>query len=422
MEEALKDMPKCLEILAFWLHSVHTHTTDPSDYHCLIVGTHRDVVKNVAQHAEISEQLVKTFKKCGFWSRIHQPQEDLCFFPIDNTIDNTQAENVREADPDRSSLHAAINDLGQELVDTKNEEYPIRWLKILDELQQKANSGINFMVTGPLDRADTRSAKSSSFSWSDNAGNMLHTVAKKYGIDADSAEYSSLLAFLSEVGAFLHFEDLLVIRPQWISDVLFAVVTRPQFQPQPEIFGVDIGSELVQQWLAFEATAVLGEEPMALLWANMPESTALLICIMIHFDLMFELPGTTGGSRQFLVPAMLPDTSELVEEVSGRIVKLNGQLHAELQKIAACFDGSPPSHTTPTKPLSEWPIVGPEPACYLVFEQATGEDEYEGTAQGFIPEVSLLHRKCIIFLSYLSFVSGTMVYAVGSVCALGPAK
>jgi hypothetical protein len=46
------------------------------------------------------------------------------FFSIDNTIDNTQAENVREADPDRSSLHAAINDLGQELVDTKNEEYP----------------------------------------------------------------------------------------------------------------------------------------------------------------------------------------------------------------------------------------------------------------------------------------------------------
>jgi hypothetical protein len=112
---------------------------------------------------------------------------------------------------------------------------------------------------------------------------MLHEastqLAKKYGIDADSAEYSSLLAFLSEVGAFLHFEDLLVIRPQWISDVLFAVVTRPQFQPQPEIFGVDIGSELVQQCLSFEATAVLGEEPMALLWANMPESTALLICI-----------------------------------------------------------------------------------------------------------------------------------------------
>jgi hypothetical protein len=165
---------------------------------------------------------------------------------------------------------------------------------------------------------------------------------------------------------------------------------------------------------------------MAILWANMPESTALLIDIMMHYDLMFELP-SIRASRQFLVPAMLPDTADLAEELSGgRIVKLNGQLHAELQKIAACFDGSSPSHNTPTKPLSEWPVVGPEPVCYLVFEQSAREDEYryEGATQGFIPEVSLLRRVALLVVLdvLLLFHAGIMVHALGPVRALGPAK
>jgi hypothetical protein len=365
------------------MNSIHSHTSDSTDYHLILVGTHRDMVQLPEDHGDISKQITDTFEDCTFWLRVQQPASEvdtnLCFVPIDNTLtDSTKAH-----DGDRSQLHSTINHLGQQLVESKNNEYPLRWLQVLDDLQQKAEEGVNFMFTDRL--ASSGNANTSAgFTPHAGADNMLISIAKDHGTGHDTVEYSTLLAFLSEVGSFLPFRNLLIIRPQWIADILFAVVTRPQFQTH-------IASEIDSrsEWLQFEASAVITGRLLELLWLRFAEPTDLLVHVMLDFDLMLELDVSTnsGADRLFLVPAMLPDSDDLGEDKeTGELVRLNG-LAAELDKSGSCFENGvlpPASTTTTTTPLMDWPVDSQKPACYFVFEQHTHAPA--SRAQGFVPE------------------------------------
>jgi hypothetical protein len=136
---------------------------------------------------------------------------------------------------------------------------------------------------------------------------------------------------------------------------------------------------LRQQWAQFETSAVLGEQFLAKLWARNEESPELLIGLMINYDLIFELP--SEHERKFLVPAMLPHPSDLVEEVvSGRVVRVHALLEEALPADAIA---------EPTQPLRDWEVPNESPACYFVF----AEKQYRNTAVsavgpagGFIPE------------------------------------
>jgi hypothetical protein len=222
----------------------------------------------------------------------------------------------------------------------------------------------------------------------------LYSIAQQYGAGKSATEYSTLCAFLAEVASFLPFQNLLILRPQWVADILFAVVTRPQFQAHAVAAAVDSHSE----WLRFELTALLSERLLALLWSRFDESPELLIDVMINYDQMFEVSSPGSQVRQFLVPAMLPNTKDLVEDVdSGAIFRLNG-LADDLHKMGACFEGGPLSSSragSSTKSLGDWPVADQKPACYFVFEQApkasatTANHPPAGSpliAKGFIPE------------------------------------
>ena len=74
LEDAAHDVAGCLEYLAFWLHSVHAHTADASDYCILLVGTHSDVVDEIGEQARISGRIKAAFEDCGFWPQIEQPE------------------------------------------------------------------------------------------------------------------------------------------------------------------------------------------------------------------------------------------------------------------------------------------------------------------------------------------------------------
>ena len=115
---------------------------------------------------------------------------------------------------------------------------------------------------------------------------------------------------------------------------------------------------------------------------------------MIQYDLMFELfsPGSEG--RQFLVPAMLPDTRDLAEDVeSGAILRMNGLVAKLQKKTGVCL---PPLVGSSTRCLDDWPVADQKPACYLVFGQAPTEVSPSTTTtnhltspsipNGFIPE------------------------------------
>ena len=199
MQEAQLDMQKCLEYLSFWMNSVHSHTSDPSDYHILIVGTHGDLVHQPADHQVISGEIESTFDHCEFWSRVEQPRGHnghLCFFPVDNT-------SSRENDGNRMLLHAAINRLGQCLVESKNNEYPLRWLKILDELHRQAECGTSYVFVDHPQQQTTNMGGPALANPSGVSG--LHCVARQFGVGQSTAEFSTLCTFLTEVGSFLLF-------------------------------------------------------------------------------------------------------------------------------------------------------------------------------------------------------------------------
>eukprot|EP00935_MAST-01C_sp_MAST-1C-sp1_P001712 g1712.t1 len=363
LEDAARDMTGCLEYLAFWLHSVHAHTADASDYCILLAGTHSDVVHEISEQSRISRRIEAAFGDSGFWPQIEQPNPEearVCYFPIDNT----RPVQERADDVWSRRLHEQINALGQQLVERKNNSYPVRWLQIYDELQQRADDGMNFVVLGMggLERQ---------FGWTPSGERGLHSIARAHGIRPSSAEYQTVCAFLEEVGSFLRFQDLLILRPQWIVDTLFAVVTRPQFQtahltnPNEGYEEVEDGAsaDVMGEWHTFEEGAVAGEKLLVQLWSNAKEDPQLLTALLVHFDLMLELPASRLGStsRSFLVPSMLP------------------------------------AHRTST---STWArLQGAEPACYLVFGQKnsdgvelltvnhdSGATRVSDSVHGFIPE------------------------------------
>jgi hypothetical protein len=274
-----------------------------------------------------------------------------------------------EVDTDRVDR---VNTLGAQLVERKNNKYPLHWLQIYDELQQRADNGVNYAVLGlgpeiGLPGVGTASSERG-----------VYPIARAHGVRTDSEEYLSVCVFLEEAGSFVRFRDLLILRPQWIADTLFAVVTRPQFNYKPsgkavsddlgaqqelEVRATSDSTEMEQQWRNFERGAVVGEQLLAQLWSAGEEDPQLLTELMVHFDLMLELPpvqivlATTNHDptpqRIFLVPSILP--------VVGRSV------HTDLQP----------------------PITGSEPACYLVFGQKSsdGSDEPQDVAShAFIPE------------------------------------
>ena len=182
----------------------------------------------------------------------------------------------------------------------------------------------------------------------------------------------------------MRFQKILIIRPQWIADILFAVS-----QDRHAVAQVDSHSD----WLRFEASGVITERLLVLLWSHFDESAEFLVDVMIHFNLMFELFDQDSEGRQFIVPAMVPDTTDLVEDLeTGTMFRLNG-LVAELQKIGTCFEGGPlPSQVgSSTKSLGVWPVADRKPACYFVFGHAStgvalGAIGVSSIATGFIPD------------------------------------
>jgi GTPase SAR1 family protein len=378
---------ECLEKLAFWMSSIHYHTNDPSEYHVIIVGTHRDIVTQESTHLTISKEIEAAFKGCSFWPRVQQPNgTPLCFFPIDNTAEPTAqfTDQTSVAAVTLSSLHACINELGQELADTKNNEYPLTWLSVLDDLQQMASDGVNFLVADPC-IFDTASRTWDLCVHTGNvpsaSGAMLHDMARKHGIDKNSVEYSTLCTFLSEVGSFVPFRNLLVIRPNWVADVLFAVVTRPsvhatKLQPRP-------GFE--EKWLRFGISAVVDEGLLGLLWeGKFEDEQQVLVDLMLFHDLMFELHPAECGTRQFLVPAKLPNPDDLAEDTETGSIVLLHSLQAELEKVAASFEGFNRSSSAVLRPVQPFSVSPDKPACYFVFEKLA----LDGGAQqqGFLPE------------------------------------
>jgi GTPase SAR1 family protein len=226
MCEAASSPDECLRYLSFWLNSTYAHVTNKNDCSILLVGTHRDMVRTTAEHLSISDNLCSAFEHCSFWKRVRKPgatkscTPNLCFFPVDNTgaLNDSGIEAVL----------GMINVLGEEQVHAR-EERPLRWLKVLDELQELANT-TNYINL--KSREEPRVA--SVWRLGDRKEHDLWSIAQAHGV-VDESDFEDLIVFFDNIGIFkrchsrtLPFkrcQDLVILRPQWLVNVFSAIIS-----------------------------------------------------------------------------------------------------------------------------------------------------------------------------------------------------
>jgi GTPase SAR1 family protein len=375
MLEALNDRDKCMEYIAFWLNSTYAHVASKDDCSILLVGTHCDIVSDPQQHRAISDALHSQFEQCSFWQCVRQPSppdtlsdsddEGLCFFPVDNTgsTDTTGTTSVMET----------INMLAEQQVHAR-EEKPLRWLKVLDELQKIQDRGVNYIELGSRTDHSTSACSDHTSALAETmeraAMPSLWEVAFANGV-TEPADFDALIDFFDSIGiikrchsrsmALTHCEDVIILKPQWLVNVFSAVITCHKLDdPAVEMNAVTpaLAIMLSSDFHRFESKAILSARLLRHLWEQKgvvdmlkgvqdgeereqwEAKFELLLELLLRFDLMFELkdvgideggpddglPADKMGSqdsldgaaseesvdgRRFLVPAMLAETSAL---------------------------------------------------------------------------------------------------------------
>jgi serine/threonine protein kinase/GTPase SAR1 family protein len=130
---------ECLSQLSFWINSVVVHTSNSVGNTAPIVlaGTHKDTVKDIAEHQIISNTIESAFCKNSAWKSVIEYEFDeyatshpcsmqsLVFFPIDNTMSSD--------DPTMVKLMTAVDRRIDES-DYVHEERPLNWLQVYDLL------------------------------------------------------------------------------------------------------------------------------------------------------------------------------------------------------------------------------------------------------------------------------------------------
>jgi hypothetical protein len=284
----------------------------------------------------------------------------LCFFPVDNTnsTDTTGTASVMET----------INMLAEQQVQAR-EEKPLRWLKVLDELQKILEGGINYIKLGSRTNHLTSSQMSALTTRNMDcaAPPRLWEVAFTNGV-TEPADFDAMTDFFDSIGiikrchsrsiTLKHCEDVIILKPQWLVNVFSAVITchkldDPAVEVEEGAVAPALATTLSSDFYRFESKAILSVRLLRHLWeqkgvidmldgvhAQWATKFELLLELMLRFDLMFELKDMgvdeggpddglpadelgsqdsldgvasegSGDIRRFLVPAMLTETSAL---------------------------------------------------------------------------------------------------------------
>jgi hypothetical protein len=367
MLEALNDRNQCMEYIAFWLNSTYSHVASKEHCSILLVGTHRDIVSDPQQHRTISDTLLSQFEQCSFWRCVRQPSpplddsvdspvDSLCFFPVDNTSNNDSSGTA--------SVMMTINMLAEQQVQAR-EEKPLRWLKVLDELQNIQKGDMNYIELGSRQTDFGHTSVLTSQNTDTATKPSLWEVAFMNGV-TEPADFDALIDFFNNIGVIKHChlrsmalncQDVIILKPQWLVNVFSAVITCYTLDgPVVEESMVEaaLATTLSSDMYRFESKAILSARLLRYLWEqkgviSMLETLQhgeereqweakfeLLLELLLHFDLIFELkdhdheddlPGDEHDpihsldratssersveNRRFLVPAMLAETHAL---------------------------------------------------------------------------------------------------------------
>jgi hypothetical protein len=317
-----------------------------------------------------------------------------------------------------------INMLAEQQVHAR-EEKPLRWLKVLDELQKVQDGDVNYIELG--NRTDH-----STSAYSDHTSTLTETtegtatpslweVALANGV-TEQADFDGLVDFFNGIGiikrchsrsmSLKHCEDVIILKPQWLVNVFSAVITRHKLgdtdgrgaRRAPTV------DTLLSDFYRFESKAILSAQLLRHLWeqkgvigmlegvqdgeerAQWAATFELLLELLLRFDLMFELKDVGVGAGD-------PDDGLLADELS----ELSSQ--ESLDGAASEESGDErrflvPAMLVETSALSVFPLRGDETAaqrplrCCFVFKE--GGASLDRGSGGLLPAVvfAKLQARC----------------------------
>lgn len=192
----------CHKELRFWLNSIAMHTLHGSKGKAApvaIVGTRGDKISNEADHETISLELEEMFGDMMVWKSLIL-NEDLCFFPNNNTLTENNPVSARLLRFIERSLENA---------DYLQSDIPILWIKIFDEMRSLQQSYLSYEEVIRISREKYQDVRESLIEHEED----VEEVDRKILI-----QVKEMLRFLNGMGMLMwieekDLEDVIILDP-----------------------------------------------------------------------------------------------------------------------------------------------------------------------------------------------------------------
>ncbi|XP_072045430.1 uncharacterized protein [Amphiura filiformis] len=259
----------------------------------LIVGTH----SNYKRKRTNSEIQVEDEKKQQILNLIEGKIYEKHVILQIHTIENNPKDQSKE---DREKT---LKDLRMHICDIllkepyMGERIPVRWLQFERALMEQAAKNTHYIT---LDEARQEGAE--------------------YGLTDDS-EIITVLQFLHDLGTIIYFgtkedtndaflNDLVILDPQWLIDVIRQIIT---VQPKREQW-----AKFCDKWNLLASQAILKESLINHLWKKYLHLKDKLLAIMERFDLLCPQYADDANSEEekaYYIPACLQPPAEPLQSV-----------------------------------------------------------------------------------------------------------
>ncbi|KAJ8600105.1 hypothetical protein CTAYLR_003463 [Chrysophaeum taylorii] len=276
----MRRMPEATSFILFWLRSLRLHAEGAP---IALVGTHKDVVPE-GHHQRIHEHIVSTLSTAA--GRLVAPvlhNDSLCFFPVENTIGL------------RDPVHRKLKETIRETILAESyvaEQIPVRWLKLVDILEEDA--------------------RNRPFVSLEDAANIARTEAGLDDVEVALAKFHQLgaLNWWSESDEL---RSHVVLDPQWLVDSISLIIRDYELHGLPNNYKSKWVRKLKEQAVLSDS---LCDELLLLAGAATTEETRrFLKHLMIRMSVMCPFP-TKGEHPCYLVPSLLiPSKPARAEEL-----------------------------------------------------------------------------------------------------------
>eukprot|EP00511_Aplanochytrium_stocchinoi_P011647 CAMPEP_0204868064 /NCGR_PEP_ID=MMETSP1348-20121228/25493_1 /ASSEMBLY_ACC=CAM_ASM_000700 /TAXON_ID=215587 /ORGANISM="Aplanochytrium stocchinoi, Strain GSBS06" /LENGTH=718 /DNA_ID=CAMNT_0052020853 /DNA_START=526 /DNA_END=2682 /DNA_ORIENTATION=+ len=283
MRELLNKQDEALSYISFWLRSIRLHASAAP---LVMVGTFLNEISGSDALQTINEILVRHTKTLANHQLVHNDEEDLLFFPVDNK-DGLGANGLRKHIEELARKDESVFD-----------QISVRWMSLLDMIISKRNSDSYITFS------------------------MVKGLAAKVGLQG-SVELDAAMKLFHERGLLIHItatdvlKDIVIIKPQWLIDMLCKVIRDETLHMFDKSEFKKVGLEKDLKLMFSKALA--SRDLLEYIWKNEKKQVDFFIELMKRTMLLSEY--TFQGESKYLIPSLLHDHYSY-EELHGE--KING--------------------------------------------------------------------------------------------------